>query len=94
MKSEPELKSNAGVIRCPCLLLPATIKHDPLRYKELPPVICTGAHQDCAKANYGIGCYHRLPHDHSNNCEFCKAADTGLHFCSFRNIDCKCSERW
>ncbi len=56
-----------------------------------PVVSCTGKHPDCANANYGIGCYHRLPHEHSNNCKVCTALNTGLHFCRHRNVECKCS---
>ena len=53
-------------------------------------VRCIGAKCGCRKANYGLGCYHRKLHKYNNNCLVGHALDTGLGWCSFLGVYCKC----
>ena len=53
-------------------------------------VQCTGAEPRCDRANDGLGCYHRKPHEHTNNCSAGRVLDTGLSWCSFSETYCKC----
>ena len=55
-------------------------------------VRCSGATRKCAKANYGIGCYHRKYHPQTTNCKMNSALDTGLSWCSFQSCYHKCRE--
>jgi len=53
-------------------------------------VRCTAANRRCARANYGLGCYHRMPHEHTRNCSVCCVLESGLYWCSFGGVWCKC----
>lgn len=57
--------------------------------KLVQPVVCSAAKPRCSTANYGIGCYHRDPHEHTNNCRCC-ADRHGYHWCSRVKQDARC----
>lgn len=61
-----------------------------MNHSQSTDVRCTGASRPCRHANYGIGCYHRKRHDHTNNCSACGDLNTGLRWCSHSKLYCKC----
>lgn len=60
--------------------------------EQLNQVVCTAAVSECSQANYGIGCYHRLPHEPTDNCRCGTSVDDGTHLCSVVKQLCACRE--